>query len=514
MLNFTQKEFKKGLYMLDDSVLSELANSKYYNDDLKPSSPGERTWTTYHIAMLWVGMVIAVTSFSFAAALVSMGLSPLAAIINVAIGNLIVLIPMQLNSHAGTKYGIPFPIFAKIAFGKNGAHLPSLARSIVAAGWCAVQCWVGGAAISSIIGVFYSGWDVDGAGRFIGFFIFLGLNLYIALKGSEGIKWLEAIGSPILIFVVAGLLIWTLKLGSDVGFTFGNLISMPSDNKLILQNGGWWFVFLAGITSNIAVWATLALNIPDLSRYAKGQKEQFLGQMIAMPISMIALAVIGALFAQVTNLAYGKAEYDPTIVLLHLDNKVLIFIVALATIIATLTTNIAANIVAPANGFSSLNPRKINYKHGVIITSILCLAFRPWWMFGSAGAFMFSFLGTVGTILGPSAAIFVADYAIIKKKRVDLLDLYTEGKGRYTYYNGWNIKAIIAWVVSFIFPLLYNNFGIGGTVMKWIGANSYIFGFVVGMAIYTILMKNDKESFVSEEEFDEITKKSYGNGAA
>jgi len=509
MSNFTQKEFKDGLYMLNDSVLAELAGSKYFNDDLKPSSPSERTWTTYNIAMLWVGLVIAITSFSFAAALVTLGLSPLAAIINVAIGNLIVLVPMQLNSHAGTRYGIPFPVYARIAFGKLGAHIPSMARAIVASGWCAVQCWVGGAAVSSIIGVFSNGWNVEGSGRFIGFFIFIGINLYIALKGSEGIKWLEAIGSPILIFVVIGLLVWTLKTGADVGFTFGDLISKPSDGKLILQNGGWWFVFLSGITSNIACWATLALNIPDLSRYAKGQKEQFWGQMIAMPISMIALAVIGALFAQVTSIAYGKAEYDPTIVLLHLNNKILIIIVALATIIATLTTNIAANIVAPANGFSNLNPRKISYKLGVIITCILCLVFRPWWMFGSAGAFMFSFLGTVGTLLGPVAAIMVADYAIIKKKRIDVVALYSEGQGRYTYQNDWNVRAIIAWFAAVILPLLYNNFGIGGTVMKWLGANSYVFGFVVALVVYTLLMKQDKESIVSEKEFKDMTEKSF-----
>lgn len=511
MSKFTQKEFKKGLYMLEESVSAELASSKYYNDDLKPSSPAERTWSTYHIAMLWVGMVIAITSFSFAAALVSLGLSPVAAIINVAIGNLIVVIPMQINSHAGTKYGIPFPVFAKITFGKVGAQLPSLARSITACGWCAVQCWVGGAAVSSIIGVFYSGWDVAGSGRFIGFFLFLAINLWFALQGSEGIKWLEAIGSPILIFVVVGLLVWTLKLGSDVGFTVGDLLAMPSNNELILTNGGWWFVFLAGITSNIAVWATLALNIPDFSRYARGQKQQFWGQMLAMPTSMIALAFIGALFAQVTGLAYGKSEYDPTIVLQHLDNPIVVLIVSLATIIATLTTNIAANMVAPANGISNLSPRRISYKHGVIITSIVCLAFRPWWMFGSAGAWMFSFLGTVGTILGPSAAIFVADYFVIKKKRIDLKDLYSEGPGRYFYQNGWNVKAIIAWVVSFSLPLLHNNFGVGGEVMKWIGANSYIFGFVVGFAVYTLLMRNDTKSIVSEEEFKQITNPSYEN---
>lgn len=507
MSSFTQKEFKKGLYMLDDSVLAELASSKYYNDDLKPSSPSERTWTTYHIAMLWVGMVIAVTSFSFAAALVSMGLSPLAAIINVAIGNLIVLIPMQLNSHAGTKYGFPFPVYAKASFGKIGAQIPSLARAIVASGWCAVQCWVGGAAISAIIGVFFSGWDVNGTGRFIGFFAFLVINLLISFRGSEAIKWLEAIGSPFLIFVVAGLLIWTLRLGADVGFSFGDLMAMPADSSLIMQNGGFWFVFLAGITSNIAVWATLALNIPDFSRYAKGQKEQFMGQMVAMPISMIALAVIGALFAQVTHLAYGKAEYDPTTVLLHLDSKILIIIVALATIVATLTTNVAANTVAPANGFSNINPKKISYKKGVILTSILCLAYRPWWMYGSAGAFMFDFLGTVGTILGPSAAIFVTDYFIIKKKRIDLHGLYSEENNRYTYNNGFNVKALISWFAAIILPLLYNNFGVGGTAMKWIGANSYIFGFIVAMVLYILLMRNEKASYLTEEEFDNITQK-------
>jgi NCS1 family nucleobase:cation symporter-1 len=291
----------------------------------------------------------------------------------------------------------------------------------------------------------------------------------------------------------------------------GDLMAMKTNHALVEQNGGWWFIFLAGITSNIAVWATLALNIPDFSRFAKGQKEQFWGQMWSMPISMIALAIIGALFAQVTLLAYGTAEYDPTTVLEHLDGRAMTVIVGLLTIIATLTTNVAANTVAPANGFSNLNPKRISYKMGVIITSVLCIAFRPWWIFGSAGAFMFSFLGTVGTVLGPTAAIFVADYFLVKKTRVDLHDLYSEGEGRYTYHNGWNINAFIAWAAAVILPLMYNNFGIGGTVMKWIGANSYLFGFAVAIAIYTLLMKNDKKSYVTEEEFDQITRKCYND---
>lgn len=504
MEKYTQREFKEGLFQLNEETLAELKSSKYMNDDLMPASASERTWTTYNIAMLWVGMVICITSFSYAASLVVLGISPALAVLNVLIGNLIVLVPMQLNSHAGTRYGIPFPIFARIAFGKMGAQIPSLARAIVAAGWCAVQCWVGGAAISSLVGLFSGSWDVSGSGRFIGFALFLVLTLIVGLKGAEGIKWLENIGGPILIFICIGLLLWTMNLGSDHGFSLIDLFKGGLDHKVLAENNGFWYVYLAGITSNIAVWATLALNIPDFSRYARSQKDQFRGQMIAMPTSMVALAIIGALFAEVTKIAYGKAVFDPTEVLLHLDSKIIVAIAALGTIVATLTTNMAANVVAPANGFSNLAPRYINYKKGIIITCILCVVYRPWWMYGDAGAFMFSWLGTVGTILGPVAAILVADYFVVKKKRVDLRALYDEKDKTYAYQNGWNLRAIISWVAGFILPLL-GNFGVGGTVMMWVGANSYVIGFVIAFILYILLMKSEKQSNLSQARFEAIT---------
>lgn len=507
MSTYTQIEFKPDLYILEESVIAELATSKYLNEDLKPTSPSERTWTTYNVAMLWVGMIIAITGFSFSASLVALGLSPVAAIANVAIGNLIVLIPMQINSHAGTKYGIPFPVYSRLAFGQTGAHIPSMARSIVAAGWCAVQSWVAGAAISAIVGVFISSWDTEGTGRFVGFGIFILIVLYLTLKGSEGIKWVEAIGSPILIFVVVGLIVWTAMKGLEFDYTFGTMLAQPGNDTLVTENGGWWIVFMSGITSNIAVWATLALNIPDLSRYAKGQREQFRGQVFALPLSATALAVVGAFFAEVTRVAYGTAQHDPTVVMQYIDNKVVVVIVALATIVATLTTNIAANVVAPANGFSNLSPRRISYRTGVIITCVLTIVYRPWWMFGSAGAWMFGFLGTVGMLLGPVAAILVADYVIVKKRRIDVKDLYTENEGRYTYNKGWNVRAILAWLIAIFLPSLHTIFGMDGTVLVWISANSYVFGFLVGLVAYVLLMKSEKKSYISQEEFDTISQR-------
>ncbi len=502
---YTQTEFREGLFELTEDTLKELTDSKYMNEDLIPTSSTERTWNTYHIGMLWVGMVICITGFSYAAALIALGMGPIPALINVAIGNLIVLIPMQLNSHAGTRYGIPFPVFARISFGRIGSHLPSLMRAIVAAGWCAVQCWVGGAAFSSIISLFSSSWDTNGTGRFIGFALFLVVTLLLGLKGSEGIKWLEAVGSPILVVLCIGFIFWIISLGSDNGMSVADMFLAGNEPDKLEANGGFVYVFLAGITSNIAVWATLALNIPDFSRYAKSQKAQFRGQLYAMPISVIALATIGAMFAKVTEVVYGKAEFDPTAVLLHLNNKLILLVVSIGIIIGTLTTNMAANVVAPANGFANLAPKKISYKVGIIITCILCIVYRPWWMYGDAGAFMFTWLGTCGTILGPVAAILVADYFVVKKKRINVKALYDEKDDRYTYNKGWNLRAIISWVLAFSIPLL-GKFGIGGEITRWMDANSYVTGFIIAFVLYIILMKSEKKSYVSEEQFKNITK--------
>ncbi len=500
----SQVEFQKGLYNLSDQTFSELQGSKYVNDDLRPTKKEERTWNAYNIGMLWVGMVICITGFSFAAAMIALGMGFIPALVNVLIGNLIVLIPMQLNSHAGTKYGIPFPIYSELSFGKKGAHIPSLIRTIVAAGWCSVQCWVGGAAFSAIIGCFVPSWDVEGTGRYVGFAIFLVVTLFLGIKGSEGIKWLEAIGSPILLVLCALLVVWIVVLGNSVDLSIADMFALKNNSAMLAENGGFALVFMSGITSNIAVWATLALNIPDFSRYAVSQKAQLKGQLIAMPISVMALAFIGAMMAEVTLVAYGEAQYDPTAVLLHLGNKPLTILVSIGIIIGTLTTNMAANVTAPANGFASLAPKKISYKMGVVLTIVLCIIYRPWYIYGSAGAWVFTFLGSLGTILGPVAAILVADYFVLKKTRVDMKGLYEETPSRYDYSNGWNWRAILSWILGVCIPMM-DKVGIGGSFGKFLAANSYLVGFFISFIVYFLLMKHEKQSYVSEKEFDEMT---------
>ena len=422
----------------------------------------------------------------------------------------------------GTKYGIPFPLFARLTFGTLGAQIPALLRAITACGWTSVQAWVGGGAVGAMIGAFIpkfadEGWTLglpswggiqeSGGGQFFGYVIFMLFIAWVAYNGIEQIKWVQNIGSPILIVVMIGLLFWAYSITPD-GTGFFEVMAQPSDDALIEASGGFAFVYLTGLMGNIAFWATMALNIPDFSRYAKTQKDQFRGQLYGMPLPMAACAFIGAYFSRATKMAYGEAMFDPTGVFSHLDNKMMIFIAAMGTIAATVTTCVAANVVAPANGFSNLAPKKISYKKGVIITIIIAFfILQAWWIYGSGAAY-FTWMNAYGTILAPIAAIFIADYFIVKHKRADIASLFKGAEGRYWYSGGFNVAAIIAWVLAFIFPLL-TYFGVQGSFWTFINSINYVWSFVIGFVVYILLMKTSLagNSHITEEEHEALTER-------
>ena len=517
MATYTQVE-KNGLFELTQEARAELASSKYYNDDLAPTTVAERNWTTYSIAMLWVGMSICIPSLSLSSGLIGMGVSPWLAVLNVALGNIIILIPIQLNSQIGTKYGIPFPLFARLTFGTNGAQVPALLRALTACGWTSVQAWVGGGAVGAMIGCFASkfadaswtmglpswgGIQTVQGGQFIGYVIFIIFIAWIAYTGMDQIKWIQNIGGPLLIAIMLALMFWSMSIVPEGS---GGVMSQGNDAELIAQNGGFTLVYLSGLMGNIAFWATMALNIPDFSRYAKSQSAQFRGQMYGMPLPMAFCAFVGAYYAQATKLAFGEAMFDPTGVLYHIDNKIVIFIAAIGTIAATVTTCVAANVVAPANGISNIKPDKITYKHGVIITiAIAFFILQAWWIYGSGAAY-FTWMNAYGTILAPIAAIFIADYFVVKQKRIDVAGLFKGPEGRYWYSNGINWAAIIAWVVAFIFPLL-TYFGASGGFFTFVNSINYVWSFVLGFVVYVCLMKTSLagNSFVTEEEHEQFT---------
>jgi len=530
MAKYTQKE-NNGLFELTPEAANGLQSSKYYNEDLAPTKLADRNWSALSICNLWIGLSISIPALALASSLVALGVSPLLSVINVILGNLLVLIPIQLNSNIGTKYGIPFPIFSRMTFGNKGTQIPTLSRSVIACGWTAVQSWVGGGAVAALIGIMIPmfsdqnstialpGNDKVVIGQLIGFIVFILIVGWVAYHGMDKIKWVQNIGGPLLVVVILGLFAWSFSAIVSSGHSIMDVFREGNDAVLIERNGGFAFVYLAGLTGNIAYWSTMALNIPDFSRYAKSQRSQFMGQLTGMPIPMCICAIVGAFFAQATKYTIGEAMFDPTSVFYYVDNKALVAICAIGVIVATLTTCVAANVVAPANGFSNISPTKISYKKGVVISCfIACFVTQPWWIYGSGASYIFNWLNNYGTIIAPVAAILIADYFVYKQKRVDVADLYKGNDGRYWYSNGWNKSAIVAWVASFIIPLLGNTVfkyqagsGLVPNFIQMLAANGYLVSFIIAFVVYTILMRSSfggsavEKGFVSQEEHDNFT---------
>ena len=510
----TQKE-RSGLYELTDAARAELTDSKYYNNDLAPTSLSKRSWNTYHISSLWICMSVCLPAFALASSLVALGLSPWLSVLNVVIGNLIVLVPLLLNAHPGTKYGIPFPVFSRMTFGAIGAHVPALLRAITACGWNALQSWIGAAAIVSMVSSFAPSFQDIPQIRIICFIVFLILVCWIASGGSTAIKIFEAISAPILIMLSFGLFLWSLLFvhsggAEGISYSFNDVIRTAANEDLIKSNGGFWFVFLGGLSGNIAFWAIMALSIPDFSRYAISQRAQIRGLLYGMPMAMAVCAFIGAFFAQATFLVgitdvNGNPVFDPTEILHHLSSPFATFIVSVGVVIATITTNVAAHVVASANAFSNLSPKRINYAAGVIISCVIAVVFQPWHVLDSADGYIFSWLNVLGGILAPVAAIFIADYHLVKKRNLDVMALYQGHEGRYWYQNGWNIRALLSWVCGWVFPMLGNTVMKDSEVFTWISANGYFVGFLIGLSVYTLLMKSETSSLVSEEVSKKLT---------
>ena len=431
--------------------MTEIAagDSSLINADLAPVGPERRTWNWWHIAALWIGMAICIPTYTLASNLVDSGWTWQAAVGAVILGNLVVLVPIALNSHAGTRYGIPFPVLARASFGVLGANVPALLRGLVACGWFGIQTWIGGWAIYKLLEVlwpgiatlpgFLPGFVGLGTGEFLCFMLFWGVNVWIVLRGMDSIKFLETWGSPFLLLVGVALFVWALVRAGGIGPMLTNPVGPRS--------GGLSGVFGAGLTSAVAFWGTMALSIPDFSRFAKSQRDQVIGQAVGLPGTMALFAFIGAAVTSATAVIFGARIADPVALLARIGGPLMIMLSMAGLSIATLTTNIAANIVAPANGFSNLAPRRISFKMGAMITAVIGVVMLPWRLYNDAAAYLFTWLIGYGALLGPIAGIMIADYFVIRRGHLLVDDLYRR-RGAYEYRGGVNWVAIGAFVAG------------------------------------------------------------------
>lgn len=422
-----------------------------WNADLAPTTGEQRQWTTWNIAALWIGMAICIPTYTLASSLVDSGWTWQAAVGAVILGNLVVLLPIALNSHAGTRYGVPFPVLVRASFGVRGASVPALLRAIVACGWFGIQTWIGGWAIYKLIEAIWPGIAHLPAllpaavglntGEALCFLLFWAMNVGIVLKGMDSIKFLETWGSPFLLAVGAALFAWAW-------WRAGGLTPMLANPPRAAGSGAAvTSLFGAGLTSAVAFWGTMALSIPDFSRYARTQKDQVAGQAIGLPVTMALFAFIGAAVTNATAVIFGHRIADPVALLARVGGAGTVVIAMLGLTVATLTTNIAANVVAPANGFSNLNPARISFKTGAMITAVIGIVMLPWKLYNDAAAYIFTWLIGYGALLGPVAGIMIADYFVLRRTELDLDALYRRG-GAYEYRNGVNWIAMGALLVG------------------------------------------------------------------
>jgi NCS1 family nucleobase:cation symporter-1 len=474
---------------------ADLSHSPLYNTDIAPVPAAKRKWGTWDIAALWVGMAVCIPTYMLASSLLAGGMSWWQAILTILLGNAIVLLPMVLNAHAGTKYGIPFPVFCRAAFGTRGANIPALLRALVACGWFGIQTWIGGWSIYKLVCVVYPGiaawptlfppgWGLT-SGTGLCFLIFWAINLWIVWRGMDSIRILEKWGAPFLILVGLALLAWAFIRADG----FGPMFSQPSRFR---SAGEFWRFFVPGLTGMIAYWATLSLNIPDFSRFARSQRDQALGQAIGLPTTMTLYSFIGVAVTSATVVIYGKMIWDPVELLSRFTHPAVVVVSLAGLTIATLTTNLAANVVSPANDFSNLWPRRISFKTGGLITGIFGIVMMPWKLIADPTGYIFTWLIGYSALLGPIGGILICDYFVLRRTRLSLPDLYRE-KGEYAYRGGFNGRAIAALVVGILpnIPGFAAQLGAAGIAPFWRGLYTYAWftGFALAFFVYLLLMK-------------------------
>ena len=451
-------------------------DASLYNKDLAPIPLERRTWGTYNYASLWVAMSVCIPTYMLASGLIDKGMSWKQAIGTILLGNLIVLVPMILNAHAGTKYGIPFPVYVRASFGVRGANVPAVLRALVACGWFGIQAWIGGQAIYSMLGVLRPSLAGREVVSWACFFAFWFLNMVVIWRGIETIKFLEGIGAPFMLAVGLLLLFWiTRKAGG-----LGPVLSTPSKFKSFAE---FWPVFIPSLTAMVGFWATVALNIPDFTRYAKSQKAQMTGQALGLPMAMTLYSFIGVAVTSASVLLFGHAIWDPVALLGRFHEPIIASIALVALLVATLNTNVAANVVSPSNDFSNLNPRLISFRTGGLITGVIGILMMPWKLLANADRYINGWLVGYSGLLGPIAGIMIADYFIVRSRNLNLEALYKRG-GSYEYASGFNWRAMTALALGVVVALS----GLLLPSLRWLYDYAWFVGFLISAAAYCILM--------------------------
>ncbi|MDT7808333.1 MAG: nucleobase:cation symporter, family [Acidobacteriota bacterium] len=447
-----------GRVELREAAAAEIRHSPLYNEDLAPVPIERRNWTTYNYAALWVSMAHCIPTYMLASGLIDKGMNWWQALATILLGNSIVLVPILLNSHPGTKYGIPFPVFARASYGTYGSNLPALMRALVACGWFGINAWIGGEALHTFFSALVPGWDTFLGGavfgytltRWLSFLLFWALNIYIIYRGMNLLRKIENWAAPFVLVMTAILLVWALRQAGGVG----PLLSAPGKFHSLSE---FLPVFVPSLTAMVGFWATLSLNMPDFTRFGRSQREQIIGQAIALPTTMTAFAAMSVMITSAALAIYSglpaeqKAHlWDPMKLVGQFSQVWVVAVSMFTVVVATLAVNIAANVVSPANDFANAFPRWISFSTGGLITGIVGVVMQPWRLLQDPARYIDGWLVGYSGGMGAIAGVLIADYWLVRDRRLALPDLYRT-RGLYTFTRGWNWRAVAATLIGCFF---------------------------------------------------------------
>jgi NCS1 family nucleobase:cation symporter-1 len=426
----------------------DIQASPLWNADLAPTTPAQRTWSTWNIAALWIGMSVVISTYTLAGGMIEAGMTWWQAMITILLGNTIVLIPMCLNAHAGTKYGVSFPVLLRASFGVRGANVPAMLRAIVACGWFGIQTWLGAAAIDLLMGMIVPAWKSMDTSVFgvemhtwVAFFFIWCVQVFFIITGMESIKRLESWGSPLLLLGGVLLLIWSVAKAGGIGPVLEGSVALQKEKN------NFWAIFPAFLTGAVGYWATLSTNIPDFTRYAKSQRSQVMGQLLGLPTTMTLFAFIGVAVTSATLKIYGEPIGDPVKLMAKFDSVTVVLFATIVIFVAQLTTNMAANVVSPSNDFSNLNPKRISFVTGGLITAVIGIAMMPWKLMESAGSYVFTWLIGYSGLMGAIGGIMICDYWVLRRQKLNV-DALFDPRGEYAYSGGFNWRALLALAIA------------------------------------------------------------------
>jgi NCS1 family nucleobase:cation symporter-1 len=475
----------------------ELRSSPMFNEDLAPVPVAKRNWTTYNYAALWISMAHCIPTYMLSSGLIGAGMNWWQALITILLGNIIVLVPILLNSHPGTKYGIPFPVFARASYGTFGSNLPAIMRALVACGWFGIQAWIGGQALFTLLHSMIPSWPSLLGGAAIGghtltewlcFLLFWGLNIYIIYRGMDLLRMVENWAAPFVLVMTAFLLAWAIWRAGGLGY----LVTHPGKLRTWSE---FKPVFIPSLTAMIGFWATLSLNMPDFTRFGRSQRDQAIGQTVALPSTMTVFAAMSVIITSAAMVIYPKEPmtelWDPVKLVGHFSQAWVVAISMFTVVVATLSVNIAANVVSPANDFANAFPKLISFRTGGLITGILGIVMMPWKLLADPSLYIFDWLVGYSGGLGSIAGVLIADYWLIRDMELRLADLYRE-HGAYRYKGGWNWRAVVATLAGCFFAWI----GLRVKSLHILYDYAWFVGFGVAFLLHLVLMKVSKPEIV------------------